>query len=105
MCMYIYIYSYYNADSNGDYNTNQNSHDNTNIYIYIHNAHSKTYNNTNQHSNKHHIITPMDIIMPMKIRDRPLRHEVWRRSSPEGFVMGIPLYSMGDLQDPKMEVR
>jgi hypothetical protein len=75
------------------------------IYIYIHNAHSKTYNNTNQHSNKHHIITPMDIIMPMKIRDRPLRHEVWRRSSPGGFVMGIPLYSMGDLQDPKMEVR
>ena len=79
--VYIYIYSYYNADSNGVYNTNQNSHDNTNIYIY--NANSKAYN-TNQHSNKHHIITPINIIMPMKIRHRPLRHEVWRRSSPGG---------------------
>ena len=53
------------------------------IYIYIYNANSKAYN-TNQHSNKHHIITPINIIMPMKIRHRPLRHEVWRRSSPGG---------------------
>ena len=70
ICIYIYIYSYHNADSNGVYNPNQTSHDNTNIYIYIIYIMQtvKHVKHTNQHNNKHHIITPMNILMPMKIR-------------------------------------